>query len=321
MRKLAIVLALFILLFVGYQFWWNNAIAAVNKTNSTERLFVIGKGEGVKSVANRLKKENLIKDPVAFFILVNFVMNVDGKIQAGDHRLSQAMTAQQTARALTLATNDIWVTIPEGFRAQEIADILEKDLKTFDKSWRETLEEHEGYLFPDTYLVPKNAELSQFISILKNNFDNKFIEISKNKKADLKDEDIVKIASLVEREARHDIDRPLVASVIYNRLKIGMKLDIDATVQYVLGYQEDEKRWWKKNLTEDDLLIRSPYNTYRNAGLPPTPISNPGIQSLKDSANPAQTNYLYYLSDKKGVNHYASTLEEHNANKEKYLSE
>ena len=321
MRKLLIVTALFSILLLGTVTWWNNGISSVNKDNKTEKVFIIAKGEGVRSVANRLEKEGLIKDPVAFFILVNFVLNIDEKIQAGDHRLSQAMTAEETARSLTLATNDVWITIPEGYRGQEIADVLEKEIRTYKQAWRKTLEENEGYLFPDTYLIPKTAEINQIVSILRNNFNNRFIEIEKNKKPGLDNNEIVKVASLVEREARHNVDRPLVASVIYNRLNIGMKLDIDATVQYVLGYQEDEKRWWKEGLTNEDLTISSPYNTYRNPGLPPAPISNPGIAALSAAANPAQTNYLYYISDKKGVNHYAQTLEEHNANREKYLSD
>lgn len=320
MKKLGIVAGLFAILLVGLLIWWNNGVAAVNKNNKKEVTFVVGKNQSVRNIANSLKRESLIKDPIAFFILVE-KLGLDKKIQAGDHRLSQAMTAEQTARSLTLATNDVWITVPEGFRAQEIADILEKEIRTYKKSWREILEKNEGYLFPDTYLIPKTAELSQVVTILRNNFDNKFIEIEKNKKPGLDNDDIVKVASLVEREARHDVDRPLVASVIHNRLDIGMKLDIDATVQYVLGYQEDEKRWWKKNLTFEDLEINSPYNTYRNAGLPPAPISNPGLPSLSAAANPAKTNYIYYISDKKGVNHYATTLEEHNTNKEKYLSD
>lgn len=320
MRKLAIVAALFAILLIGYLFWWNNGVAAVNKDNKSEVVFVVGKNQSVRIIANSLKREKLIKDPIVFFILVE-KLGLDKKIQAGDHRLSQSMTAEQIAKNLTLATNDVWVTIPEGYRAQEIADILEKDIHSFDKSWRKILEDNEGHLFPDTYLIPKNAAVTQIVSIMKNNFDNKFLQVEQNKNPDLDDERIVKVASLVEREARLPSDRPLVASVIYNRLKIGMKLDVDATVQYVLGYQSDAKRWWKKNLTEDDLNIDSPYNTYRNPGLPPAPISNPGLDSLNAAANPAKTDYLYYLSDSKGKNHYAATLEEHNANKQKYLSQ
>jgi len=317
MNKLLIVLITIAVFGLGSIVWWKNGVAPVDKKNTSQKTFVIRKNEGVREIANSLKRENFIKDPIVFFLLVE-KLGLDKKIQAGDHRLSQTMSAAEIARNLTLATNDVWITIPEGFRAQEIADIFQRNIKSFNNSWRKILEENEGYLFPDTYLLPKTSNLSLILPILKNNFENKFVDIDKNKRSDLDRDTIVKVASLVEREAKLSADRPLVASVIYNRLKIGMKLDIDATVQYVLGFQENEKRWWKKNLTHDDLKISSPYNTYRNPGLPIAPISNPGLDALKASANPAQTNYLYYISDKKGVNHYAETIQEHNANIQKY---
>ena len=114
-------------------------------------------------------------------------------------------------------------------------------------------------------------------------------------------------------------DRPVVAGILLNRLNAGIALQIDATVQYALGYQLEEKDWWKKALTNEDLQVNSPFNTYRHPGLPPKPISNPGLSAIKAAFNPTDTNYLYYVSDKKGHLHYAKTLEEHNANITKYL--
>lgn len=317
MKKLSTILILFLVIAFGAFLWWKNGVAAVNKDDKTQKLFVIGKGEGVREIANSLKRQGYIKDPIVFFLLVRFRLNLDNKIQAGDHRLSPSMDAEQVAKALTQSSNDVWITVPEGYRAQEIADLLQKNIPSFKDSWRKTLEENEGYLFPDTYLLPKSSSLTLVISIFRNNFETKFSNISTSSNS-LNKNDIVTIASLVEREARYPQDRPLVSSVINNRLKIGMKLDIDATVQYALGYQADEKRWWKKGLTIEDLKIDSPYNTYRNSGLPPTPISNPGLDSLEAAANPTSTDYLYYISDKKGMNHYASTIEEQNANIKKY---
>src|SRR5258708_3939509 len=301
MRKSAVLLITLLILGATSFLWWQNGTSAVDKNNKSQVTFVVGKGEGVREIANSLKKEGLIKDPTAFFLLVRFGLNLDNKIQAGDHRLSPSMNATETAKALTTASNDIWITVPEGQRAQEIADNLQKEIPSYQESWRIKLEANEGYLFPDTYLIPKTADINLILTLFKNNFKNKYSTITTSKDQN----EIVTVASLVEREAKHAEDRPLVASVIYNRLNMGMKLDIDATVQYVLGYQKDEKRWWKKNLTLDDIKINSPYNTYRNAGLPPTPISNPGVASLQAAANPAKTNYLYYISDKSGVNHYA----------------
>lgn len=317
MKKLSVLVIIVILLGLASLLWWNNGISAVNSQDKSQKIFVIGKGEGVREIANSLKKQGFIKDPIAFFLLVRFKLHMDNKIQAGDHRISPSWDAEQIAKALTQSSNDVWITIPEGYRAEEIADLLQKDISTFKDSWRSQLQANEGYLFPDTYLIPKTSNLNLIISILKNNFETKFANVSTSS-GSVDENEIVTVASLVEREARLPQDRPLVASVIYNRLNIGMKLDIDATVQYALGYQADEKRWWKKGLTQEDLKIESPYNTYTNPGLPPTPISNPGLDSLEAAANPAKTNYLYYISDKNGVNHYAATLEEQTANIRKY---
>ena len=317
MRKLAILIIIPLFIVFSY-LWFRNGISPVSSIDKTPQIFVVQKGEGVREISSRLKQQNLIKDPIVFFLLIGKVgLGIDNKIQAGDHRIARSMTAQEVAKSLTLATNDVWVTIPEGLRAQEIADILKKNLKTFSESWKDILEKNEGYLFPDTYLIPKTSDVNLVLSILKNNFEKKYNTID-SKNSNFSKEELVTIASLIEREARFAKDRPLVASVIVNRLNNGIKLDIDATVQYVLGYQENEKRWWKKNLTFEDLKVNSPYNTYRIRGLPKAPISNPGVATLNAALNPSQTDYLYYISDKSGRNHYAETLEAHNANIKKY---
>ncbi len=317
MKKITIVLAVLLLFVILSVIWWKNGVSAVNTSDKRIQVFVVGPHESVREISNRLKSKGLIKDPVIFYFLVNYFLNTAQKIQAGDHRLSPSMTAREVAKNLILASNDVWITIPEGLRADEIADILEKDVPSYKSSWRKILEQNEGYLFPDTYLISKDSEIDILLKIFKNNFENKFLTIDTSGSKFSKG-DIVNIASLVEREAKFAEDRTIVSSVIHNRLEKGIKLDIDATVQYALGYQDDQKRWWKKGLTIEDTKIQSPYNTYRNAGLPPTPISNPGLAALKTSVNPAQTNYLYYISDKTGKNHYAETIEEHNANIKKY---
>lgn len=316
MRKLFALFIIFTILFFGLFFWWKNGLSAVNPADKTQKIFVIQKREGVREIANKLKREGLIKSSVVFFILIK-KEGLDEKIQAGDFRLSPSMTAFEIAQTLTHGTLDVWVTIPEGKRAEEIAEILKTSVPSYQSFWRDELVKHEGYLFPDTYLIPKDADIDLIISIMKNNFEKKFASITPNKTRLSKGE-IVIVASLIEREAKLDEDRPLVASVILNRLNIGMKLDIDATVQYALGYQENQKNWWKKELTNDDLNINSVYNTYRNQGLPPTPISNPGLAVLRAVVNAPDTDYLYYISDRNGRNHYARTLEEHNKNIIKY---
>jgi UPF0755 protein len=317
MKRLFIVLALGIIIAVAAILWWKNGALPVNPKDNSQKIFVVRKGQGVREISYNLKHQGLIKDTIVFFFITKR-MGYDKKIEAGDFRLSPSMNAWDIANNLTHGTLDIWVTIPEGKRSEEIAEILKESVPTFQENWSQVLATDEGYLFPDTYLIPKDATIDLISKMMKDNFEQKFNSAVGTKTTNLTDTDTIILASLVEREARADVDRPMVASVIYNRISIGMKIDIDATLQYALGYQADEKRWWKKELTNLDKTINSPYNTYTNPGLPPGPISNPGLASIKAALNPANTDYLYYISDANGVNHYAKTMAEHNANIQKY---
>ncbi len=315
-RIIAVVILILVFVIISI-FWWQNGILPVNSQNNTPKIFVVKNGQGVREIANNLKQEGLIRDPVVFFLITR-KGDLDKKIQAGDFRLNPSMNAYEVAVSLTHGTLDIWVTVPEGYRAEEIADILAEKIPNYDKNWRQVLNQNEGYLFPDTYLIPRDADINTIISIFKNNFQTKYDSVKSIKTNNLSDTQTLVLASLVEREAMLEEDRSLVASVIYNRLSIGMKLDIDATLQYALGYQEDDKRWWKKGLTNEDKKINSLYNTYTNPSLPPRPISNPGLSAISAALNPAQTDYLYYITDQNGKNRYATNLEGHNANIEKY---
>jgi len=317
MKRFFIAFAVGIIIALVATLWWKNGTLPVNSKDSSQKIFVVRKGQGVREISYNLKQQGLIKDPIVFFIVTKR-MGYDKKIEAGDFRLSPSMSTWDIANNLTHGTLDIWVTIPEGKRAEEVTEILKENVPTFQDSWTQALATDEGYLFPDTYLIPKDATINLISTMMKDNFQQKFDSVKSASTTNLTDQETIILASLVEREAKADIDRPMVASVIYNRIGIGMKLDIDATLQYALGYQVDEKRWWKKELTAQDKKINSPYNTYTNPGLPPGPISNPGLASIKAALNPAKTDYLFYISDVNGVNHYAKTMAEHNANIKKY---
>ena len=293
-------------------------LTAVDSSNKTPKIFVINKGEGVREIANNLKKDGLIRDPVVFFILATKIKGLDKQIQAGDFRLNSSMSALDVATALTHGTLDIWTTVPEGLRAEEIANILKEKIPSYNPSWNLELDKNEGYLFPDTYLIPRDASVSLIISLMKNNFTAKYTSVENTKTTSLNEAQTIIVASIIEREAVFEEDRPLVASVIMNRLNIGMPLGNDPTIQYAVGYDAATKSWWKKDLTVDDLAINSPYNTRTNVGLPPTPISNPGISSIKAALAPTNTDYLYFYSDKKGHLHFATTLAGHEANIKKY---
>ena len=319
MKRLLIFLLIILFTALGLYFWWQNGTAEVDSANTNTKTFVVTRGEGTRAIVDDLKKMGLIRDPIVFFLLIK-QKGVDGKIQAGQFALSKAMTADDILAKLQVGTFDVTVTIPEGKRAEEIADILKFAFPTFKDEWRARLNAEEGYLFPDTYLFSRDSDIDQIIFKMKDNFEKKFSQISDNGKSSLTREEIVILASLIEREAKYDTDRPKVASVLINRYKMDMKLDIDATVQYALGYQTKGNSWWKKSLTEDDLAIDSPYNTYTHSGLPPGPISNPGFKALSAVVAAPETDYLFYISDKEGHNHYAKTLEEHNQNIKLYLA-
>lgn len=315
---------LFILLiFIVFSFsllWWQQAISPANSKDRSFKIFVIKRGEDTRTIAKNLQAEGLIRDPIAFFLLVRFG-GLKQEIQSGDFRLSPSLNMKTVANTLTHGTLDTWVTTLEGWRNEEIATKLSQDLGIPESEFLKVA--REGYMFPDTYLIPKDSSPSAIASMFINNF-NKHVTsdlITRSKQRGYSLDDLIIIASLVEREAKYDADRPIVASVIMNRLKMGMKLDVDATVQYALGYQTDQKSWWKKELFEDDLKVKSPYNTYINNGLPPAPIDNPGLASILAVLNAPETNYIYYVSDKQGRIHAEKSIEEHNLDIQKYLNQ
>lgn len=319
MRKLSIVVVFVVILAGGFFIYYKEGTLPVNSKNKTTKIFVIRKGERVTAIAKNLEKEGLIRNKVVFYIIVKR-LKIDNKLQAGDFRLSPSMDAYTIATSLTRGTLDVWVTIVEGLRREEIAQIFSKALDLPESEFLKRAQE--GYLFPDTYLIPKDATIETVIKILTDNFNRKYTQELKNKtlQKGLTDQQVIALASFVEREARLDADRRLVASILYKRFKNDWPLQVDATIQYALGYQPLERSWWKKNLTADDLKIESPYNTYKNTGLPPTAIGNSGLAAIKAVIEADEsTPFWYYLSDKEGKMHYATTIEEHNENVAKYL--
>lgn len=319
MKKLVIVCIIFILLIGGFFLYFKEGTLPVNSKNTTSVIFIIKKGERVRQIAKNLERADLIRNKIVFYLVVK-QLGIDSALQAGDFRLSPSMDVYTIANTLTKGTLDVWITLIEGLRKEEIAHLFSTSLDFPESEFLKSVQE--GYLFPDTYLIPKEATVDMAIQILTDNFNKKYTEDLKNKAREngLTDEQVLIFASLVEREARYDNDRKLVASIIYKRYKNDWPLQIDATVQYALGYQPVERTWWKKNLTVDDLAIESPYNTYKNKGLPPTPIGNPGLSSIKAVVNAdVSTPFWYYISDKNGTMRYAKTLEEHNANILQYL--
>lgn len=309
-----------VVLFVGIAcaLWWIDGTAPVNAQNQTPERFVIRKGEPVKSIASRLSEQNLIRSPTAFFVLVK-IHKIDGKIQAGEFRLNQSMDARMVADQLQHGMIDAWITTLEGWRIDEIANKLAKELDVPEKEFLSSATE--GYMFPDTYLIPRTASASAIADLFLRTFNTKVTQKMHDdvESAGLTLHEAVTLASIIEREGKTDSDRPVIAGILLNRLRNNWPLQADATVQYVLGYQPQEKTWWKKYLTKEDLAVNSPYNTYIQTGLPPGPISNPGLSSIMAAVYPEDTDYWYYLHDPSGAVHFARTLDEHNENIRLYL--
>lgn len=321
MRKLAIALAVIFTSLGVFFFWWQLSTSPRDANNTAVVHFTVKKGDQPREIANNLKDQGLIRDSVAFFLTVR-KLGIEKNIQAGSFRLSPSMTTEQIAKKLTLGTEDVWITFPEGWRSEQMIEYLENS----NMSWKEEdypltgWRDAEGMLFPETYLVPKDASLDDIKKLMLTTFNQKITPkmLEDAKKAGLSLNQVVTIASLVEREAKHNVDRPLIAGVILNRLKDGMKLDIDATVQYAIGFTTRDG-WWTKELTLADLKFSSPYNTYLNPGLPPSPICNPGLAAINAVIYPTKSNYLYYVAGKDGVTHYASDFSGHQRNISQFL--
>jgi UPF0755 protein len=264
----------------------------------------VEKGESPAQIADKLKREGLIKSPLAFRLLVRLA-KVSSRLQAGKYVISPRLSTWQIiwkiSRGEVIPPQKI--TIPEGLTSSEIVAILEKKgvfagIPDAREQFLRLVRErgYEGYLFPETYEFPDTDTPDSVVERMKAQFDQVAGPLWKSRKSGLTLEfpQVVILASMVEREARVDGERPMIAGVYYNRLEKNMTLDCDATIQFALGGV-------KECLTSEDLKIDSPYNTYAHPGLPPGPIANPGRESLKAAMNPASVPYLYYvLNEKKG---------------------
>jgi UPF0755 protein len=314
MRRLTFLFIVILLIVGGALIWWNNGLKPVNPSDTTAKMFIIPPGTNVREIGNNLKAEGLIKDPVIFFLYVK-KEGLDTKLQAGDFRLSPNMSVTKIIEQLQTGSLDIWVTIPEGLRAEEIAEIMQEKMPLYDETWDAQLVANEGYLFPETYLIPRDATVETVIEVMRNTFFQKIAEAGLNESSPNLNQ-IITMASLIERESRIDEEKPMIASVIQNRIDDDMPLDIDATLQYIVG--EKDGKWWSVP-TGEEKSINSLYNTYRNVGLPPGPICNPGIGAIKAAVNPAESEYYFYIHDNTGQVHFAKTNSEHNQNVSKYL--
>ncbi len=325
-KKIWISFALLVLLLLIALGFIISLFSPVSNYEVDKHSFVIPKGQAISVIAQRLEEDGLIKSKYIFRLVVKR-NNLENKIQAGTFQLSPSMTVDDLANTLTIGTADIWVTLLEGWRSEEMANELAKetDLIEFDKQeFLQLVKASEGMLYPDTYLVPRTITAQALYHLLLDTFEEKVMvgladEIAKfEEKSELKFSDALVMASLVEREAKTVTQKKQVAGILWNRIELGMPLQVDATLQYASGYDSVQQKWWEVPSVKDR-QVQSSFNTYLNAGLPPRPICNPGLEAIKASLNPATTNALFYIHSNDGSMYYATTLKEHNNNVNKYL--
>lgn len=324
-RSLRALIILMVIALIGSLLWWKWASSPVSGEAQEDIPFSIERGQAVDNIAENLKEQKLIRSRAAFRIWV-MANNVARNIQAGEYRLSPSSSLGELAKSLTHGTSDLRVTLLEGWRREEMAEELKRQFEaagsTFDEqAFLNQTANLEGYLFPDTYHLAKTTLAGEIATLLESTFERK-VDNSIRSAIETKDltlKQAVIIASIVEREANLQNERPIVAGILIKRWKNGWPLQADASIQYALGFQTNERSWWKQHLTRADLDIKSPYNTYRQSGLPPSPICNPSLASIQAVANYTDSQYWFYISDLQGNMHYATTIEEHNANIATYL--
>ena len=316
-------IAVLILLVVGYIYI---QIGPYNKNSKKDILVEIPNGATLTKVSSILEENKLIKNKVLFKVVSKFKEDNNG-VKAGKYLLSQKYSNSEILDILISGKtyNDgIKVTIPEGSTYKEVikyltnkkigkAEVYEELInnpkefydkyKFLDEKDITTLE---GFLYPDTYYFEKDMSEKDVISAMLKRFSEVYTpELKeKQKKMGLTLQQVINMASIIEKEAVKDVDRPKIAGVFYNRLEIGMPLQSDATIQYIF----DER---KHIVSYSDLKIDSPYNSYLNKGLPPTPIANPGIKSIEAALEPEDNDYLYFVATVDGGNNYSKTYDEH----------
>lgn len=281
-----------------------------------ETVITIFSGKSLNDVSIQLNQNKIISS--SFWLkVIMYVMGGERKIIAGDYIFHKQEDVFQIARRLIHGNFEmlaVKVTIPEGSSSGDVAEIVSKKFPHFDATtFAREAKLQEGYLFPDTYFLYATIKPDELIKQMRDNFDTHLISLANSVSSSTHSlSDVITMASILETEARTTNDRQLVAGILWKRIKQGMNLQIDAPFKYIINKSSNQ-------LTMSDLAINSPYNTYKNKGLPPTPISNPGLDAINSALNPISSPYLYFLSDNKGIMHYAVTFAEHQANIAKYL--
>ena len=285
-------------------------------------VFGIKPGQTASEVAQSLKEAGVIKSRTWFKLILRLSSSAKD-LKAGKYDLYKNMPSEsvlnciKSGQCLHLAK----LTTLEGWRSEEIAEVLAANDITDPHAFLDIVRkrELEGYLFPSTYYFSENTPAWAVVDAMVAQYNSKVKPLFSQYKTNLTEKEVLTVASIVEREAIFHDERPKIAAVYLNRLKIGKRLEADPTVQYALGFNFRENRYWKKGLTYRDLRNKSPYNTYRYNGLPPGPICNPSYESVKAVLNPEPDfDALYFVADNTGRHDFSRTYNEHLIKKNKY---
>jgi UPF0755 protein len=315
-----------LLTLAGGYYYYNTGLQAVSKAESADAsVIVIPKGSSVKAISKQLEKENVIKDSLVFELYCKANKKAD-KIKAGKYNLSNSMGVPEIVEVIVSGKaliDTVKFTIPEGYNLTQIVEKLNSlgvvspesvqtalEAKSYGYEFVGQIPEREkqleGYLFPDTYEIYKDTTSEAIIGKLLERFDAVFTEEYRNraKELNMTIDQVITLASIIEREAKLDSERKTISAVFHNRLKKNMMLQSCATVQYLFKEQ-------KEVLTYKDLEIESPYNTYKYAGLPPGPIASPGQKSIEAALYPEKVDYLYFVAKDDGSHVFTKTYNEH----------
>lgn len=279
-------------------------------------IVTIPDGANARSVARLFEHESLVRSSFMFLLALQY-QGQDTGIIAGKYIFDVPLGAIPLSKRISegsFGIQEIRLTIPEGKSHRELAEIVQRNFPSISaQKFLDSAEGTEGYLFPDTYTFFATATATEIVTKMRSHYETKLaplrLEILNSKHTE---QEIITMASLIEGEARTTESRKLVAGILWNRIEHRMPLQVDAVFPYILGTSTPK-------VSLDHLQIESPYNTYRNKGLPPTPINNPGIDAIESALHPTQTDFLFYLTDSEGVMHYAKDFEEHKVNKRTYL--
>lgn len=288
----------------------------LDENSATQKVINITSGTNAREIVDVLEKNEIIRKNNYTFRILTKLMKLEAQLKYGEYNLSPSMNMLQILHKLAKGEVITYkITIPEGYTSTQIAELLDKkeiaEKEDFLKLVKDSEKTLEGYLFPDTYEVPKRYGAENMVKLMLSNFnqialENKFTE--RAEKIGFSLNEIIILASIVEKEAKFNDEKNKVSSVFYDRLKIGMKLQSCATIQYILGEP-------KEKLNEKDLMLDSLYNTYLYKGLPPGPICNPGLDSIIATLEPAEEDYLFFVLGENGRHIFSRTYEEHLMNK------